>query len=103
MAEIVKNATMKNPAFWVCLLFSIGLVVTGFFLPPTAEISGSVLTAVGELFAFATLEVVYHAIRKGIDAKVQHGNTSVTIGDLNSKENEITDEGEPDYESRSED
>lgn len=102
MAEIVKDATMKNPAFWVCLVLSIGLIVTGFFLPPMAKIDGSVLTAVGELFGFATLEIVYHAIKKGIDAKVQHGNTSVTIGDLNDKDMKITNENKTDYESDAE-
>ena len=88
MTEIVKNSTMRNPAFWVCLVLSIGLIVTGFFMPPMAEVDGSVLTAVGELFGFATLEVVYHSIRNGIDAKIKHGNTEVTVGDLNIKEDE---------------
>ena len=92
MAEIVKKATIKNVAFWVCLLFSIGLMVAGFFTPPTGEISGSVLTAAGVLFGFATLYVVYHAIEKGIDIKLQHGNTSVTAGDLNDNKNSKDDD-----------
>lgn len=81
MTEIVKNATMRNPAFWVCLSLSIALIVAGFLVPPTGKIDGSVLTAVGELFGFATLETVHHAIKKGVDAKLTHGNTSVAIGD----------------------
>lgn len=85
MAEIVRQATMKNPAFWVCLALSIALIVAGFVTPPMAKIDGSILTAVGELFAFATLEVVYHAIRKGVDARVRHGNTELTVGDLDKK------------------
>lgn len=85
MAEIVKSATMRNPAFWVCLSISIALVVAGFLVPPTGEIDGSVLTAVGELFGFATLEVVYIAIKKGIDANIRHGKTEVTIGDIDKK------------------
>lgn len=85
MADIVKKATVRNFAFWVCLICSIGLIVAGFLVPPTGEIDGSVLTAVGELFGFATLFVVYHAIEKGIDIKLQHGNTSVTAGDLNNR------------------
>ena len=85
MADVVKNATIKNVAFWVCLFFSIGLVIAGFFTPPMGDIDGSVLTAVGELFGFATLYVVYNAIEKGIDIKLQHGNTSVTAGDLNDR------------------
>lgn len=83
MSEILKTATMKNPAFWVCLVISIALIAGGFFIPPRAVIDGSILTAVGELFGFATLEVVIVAIRKGVDAKVKHGKTEVTVGDLN--------------------
>lgn len=85
MAEVVKSATMRNPAFWVCLSISIALVVAGFLVPPTGKIDGSVLTAVGELFGFATLEVVYLAIKKGVDASIRHGKTEVAIGDLDKK------------------
>lgn len=83
MADVVKNATIRNVAFWACLFFSIGLITAGFFTPPRGAIDGSVLSAVGELFGFATLYVVYHAIEKGVDIKLQHGSTSVTAGDLN--------------------
>lgn len=92
MTEIVKNATMKNPAFWVCLSLSIGLIVAGFCVPPHGEIDGSVLTACGILFGFATLEVVHIAIRKGVDAKVKHGQTEVTVGDLNKEKQDNYEE-----------
>lgn len=82
MTAIIKKKTIKNPSFWLCLSVSIGLIVGGFFTPPMAEIDGSVLTAVGTLFAFATLGIVGHAIDQGYDAKVKHGNTELTIGDL---------------------
>lgn len=85
MAEVVKSATMRNPAFWVCLSISIALVVAGFLVPPTGKIDGSVLTAVGELFGFATLEIVLIAIRKGVDATLRHGKTEVAIGDMNQQ------------------
>ena len=88
MTEIVKDATMKNTAFWVCLSLSIGLIVAGFCVPPHGEIDGSVLTACGILFGFATLEVVHIAIRKGVDAKVRHGQTELTVGDLNKDKTE---------------
>ena len=88
MSEIYKKATIKNPAFWVCLSLSIGLIVAGFCVPPHGEIDGSVLTACGILFGFATLEVVHIAIRKGVDAKVKHGQTELTVGDLNKEKNE---------------
>ena len=101
MAEVVKSATLRNPAFWVCLSLSIALIVAGFLTPPLAKVDGSILKAVGELFGFATLEVVTVAIRKGVDARVRHGKTEVTVGDLEDKKGDemrITDENEPDYE-----
>lgn len=88
MPETYKCATIKNPAFWVCLSLSIGLIVAGFCVPPHGEIDGSVLTACGILFAFATLETVHIAIRKGVDAKVKHGQTELTVGDLNKDKTE---------------
>ena len=86
---------MRNPAFWVCLSISIALVVAGFLVPPTGKIDGSVLTAVGELFGFATLEVVLIAIRKGVDATLRHGKTEVSIGDMNQQKQQ-DDETETD-------
>ena len=88
MSETYKRATIKNPAFWVCLSLSIALIVAGFCVPPHGEIDGSVLTACGILFGFATLEVVHIAIRKGVDAKVRHGQTELTVGDLNKDKTE---------------
>ena len=81
MTATAKNI-VKNPAFWVCLTMTIALLLGGFFTPPRAKIDGSILTACGILFAFATLETVHHAIRKGVDARVRHGQTELTVGDL---------------------
>lgn len=92
MTEIVKNATMRNPAFWVCLAMTIALLLGGFLTPPRAKIDGSILTACGILFAFATLETVHHAIRKGVDARVRHGKTELTVGDLNKEKGDQDDE-----------
>ncbi len=41
--------------FYCTLFVSIALIVGGFLVPPLGIIDGSVLTAVGELLAFATL------------------------------------------------
>lgn len=91
MSEVYKSATIKNPAFWVCLTITIGLFVAGFCVPPHGEIDGSILTAGGILFAFATLETVHVALKKGVDAKVKHGQTELTVGDLKDK----TEDDEP--------
>ena len=84
--------------FIICFAVSVILIITGFILPPQGEIDGSVLTACGILFAFATLETVHIAIRKGVDAKVRHGQTELTVGDLNKGKDENEDENENTYE-----
>ena len=83
---------MKNRTFAGCMLHNIwfvsfslvavGLIIASFIVPPTGMIEPSVLAAVGEIFAFAALGTVIKAIDKGVDAQVQHNNTTVTIGDI---------------------
>jgi hypothetical protein len=68
----------KN-VFLVCLLTSVGLIITSFFIPPLAVVDGSVLAAVGELFGFAALAEVAAAIERGHSATISHGNTSIEI------------------------
>ena len=79
MGKILKERLMSSLSFWVCLLTSLVLIALGFVVPPMGSIDGSVLTAVGELFGFATLAVVADAVRKGYDAKITHGNTTVEV------------------------
>lgn len=82
--EKIRKATICNWAFWVFGLVTLALGITGFFMPPKGAIDGSVLIFGGLMFAFATLYMVDRAIEKGLDAKVKHGETEVTIGDLNN-------------------
>lgn len=96
MTDIVKKATVRNIPFWVCLAISVGLIIAGFVVPPTGEIDGSVLTATGILFAFATLWVVWNAMKMGVDAKLIHGNTTLTVGDINATPTPQDDETEID-------
>lgn len=58
---------------------AVGLIVASFFIPPTGVIDGSVLAAVGELFAFAALFMAWEALDRGIDTKVTHGNTTIEL------------------------
>ena len=82
------------------LFFSIaavGLIITSFFIPPLAVIDGSVIAAVGEIFAFAALGQVVAAIDRGNKATVTHNNTSITIGNdeqISPINEEITEEVE---------
>lgn len=84
---------LNKVAFYICLSTSIFLIVTAFFLPPVAVIEASVLAATGELFAFAALGTVITAIDKGVDAKVKHGETELSIQNPdNNNTNTDTDE-----------
>lgn len=94
MAKRVFKILKGDVWFHIFSSVSILLIVVGFVVPPTGIIDGSVFIAVGELFAFASLREVHFAIDKGMDAKIEHGQTTITVGDLNKKEEEIDDAGE---------
>jgi len=68
----------KN-VFLICVVVSIGLIITSFVTPPAWIIDGSVLAAVGELFGFAALGEVAAAIERGHSAAITHGNTTIEI------------------------
>lgn len=70
---------MADIWFHIFAIISICLIVTSFFIPPTGIIDSSVFAGVGELFAFAALWEVHIAIKKGIDARVTHHDTTIEI------------------------
>ena len=80
----------------------IGIIA--FFLPPMGDIKPNALKFISWIFAFTALWTVFAAMMRGIDAKLQHGQTSLTIGDINKKtEQRLTEqttheEMEVDYE-----
>lgn len=80
--EAVTNCVLHNGWFILFALVAIGLIIGSFFVPPMGVIDGSVLAAVGEIFGFAALGTVVKAIDKGVDAQVQHNNTTITVGDI---------------------
>lgn len=81
--KIIKQAIHHNVWFWVLLITSIGLIIASFLVPPTGVIDGSVLAAVGELAGFGALGALLKAMDMGVDARVRHKDTEVTVGDLN--------------------
>lgn len=82
MGEIIKQATHHNVWFWVLLITAIALIIASWFVPPMAVIDGSVLGAVGELAGFGALGTLIKAMDMGVDARVRHKDTEVTVGDL---------------------
>lgn len=83
MSKFFKTYMAHNLWFLIFSITAVGLLVASFIVPPTGVIDPSVLAATGELFAFAALGAVLKAIDKGVDAKVQRGNTTLVVGDLN--------------------
>lgn len=65
--------------FWICLAISAGLLIAGFVVPPTGTIDGTVLSGVGELFAFAALGEVPVLVREAKSAKITTGNKTIEI------------------------
>lgn len=83
----VKDCVLHNGWFLFFSFVAVGLIITSFFVPPMGLIDGSVLAATGEIFAFAALGTVIRAIDKGVDAQVQHNNTTITVGDITKDAN----------------
>lgn len=69
----------KTIPFWICLICSIGLLVTGFLMPPIGEIHNSVITSVGLLFGFGVLAQIPIIIEVAGYAKISSGNTTIEI------------------------
>lgn len=90
----MKGLSEEKHSLVIAILtaFAVLLIIGGFFCPPIGEIDGSVLTAVGEIFAFAALWVTFMSIRRGSDVKIQHGQTNVHI--INDSDEEIEKKGD---------
>lgn len=75
----MKKSDGTRWVFWVCLASSIILLIVSFLLPPMGIIDASVLTSVGELFAFAALYEGISLVRQGRSAKLTHNGTELEI------------------------
>ena len=58
---------------------AVVLIVVSFFVPPLGIIDGSVLAAIGELFAFASMFMIWESVDRGMDAKITHGGTKIEL------------------------
>lgn len=76
----------KTIPFWLCLIVSICLMVAGFCVPPTGIIDGTVLTAVGILFGFATLAQIPVIIEVAGYVKMTKGDITIEAKGINKEE-----------------
>lgn len=90
MRKFYRNYIENNLFFWVFSIAALGLIIAGFLFPPPGQVDNSVLVAAGEINGTIALGCILKAIDKGVDAKFQHNNTSVTI--TNKDEEEEGDE-----------
>ena len=88
MKKFYHNFLRDNGYFWFFGGISVLLILISFFVPPLSIVDGSVLAAAGELFGFAALGAVIHAIDMGKTATIQHGGTSLTVKDIDEEETE---------------
>lgn len=88
----IYEAIIQDVGFHILTTVSIILIITSFFVPPLGIIDPSVFVGVGELFAFSALWELHVAIRKGMDAKIEHHDTSFTVS--SSKKEEENEENE---------
>lgn len=99
MGKILKHSIVENVPFWVLAGVAIAIGITAFFLPPKAEIHPSVLRFISWMFAFAALWTVFVAMVRGLEAQVQHGKTSLTVGSREGKTPETITDNEEEEES----
>jgi hypothetical protein len=73
-------------------IISVALLIGSFLCPPTGVIDGSVLAAVGEIFAFAALWFAKDAIinHEG-SVEVHHGKTGIKIETIDNDEEDTID------------
>ena len=79
-------------AFWICLAVAIFLMIGSAIVPPPFVVDSSIFKCVAWLFGFAALAQVPAIVQSGKNAKIQHGNTTLTIGDAPATEEVITEE-----------
>lgn len=70
---------LNKCVFFVCLGLSVCLIVASFVIPPKGVIDPSVLGAIGELFAFATLATIMQAIANGKKVSLSKGDVNMTV------------------------
>ena len=88
MKKFWENYLENNLFFWIFGGIAVVMLVASWIWPPISIIDGSVIAATGEIFGFAALGAVIKAIDKGKKATVTHGQTTLTVGDMEEDESQ---------------
>lgn len=86
MGEILKHTWQSSVWLKFLTITSVLLVIVSFFIPPVAQIHPSILSAVAELEILGALWIVYHAIDKGINAKLSKGDMNLELNQCDDDE-----------------
>lgn len=86
--EVINKPLKRHfiTAFWITLVVALGLMITGFFMPPKGKIDGSVVTGAGVIFLWPALAFAAKAIDDGKTAKFKTNVASLTVGNHNGDE-----------------
>ena len=83
----MQKQVNKTKLFAIILaLVAVGLIITGFFVPPMGSIDGSVLQGAGEIIGLVSIFFGWDSVDKGFGAKLKHKDTEATIGKLDNNE-----------------
>lgn len=77
--ETLKKAIVGNHWFAIFSTVAILMIGISFILPPAGAVEPSALSGAGEMFLFAALWTVIHAIDKGHSAKLSKGDVSLEV------------------------
>ena len=95
MAKLLKQSILENIPFWVLIAASIIMGTISFFMPPKGNIDPSVIKYSSWMFAQEALWTVFVAMKRGLDARIKHGKTSLTVGNIEGDKQETdSNEGE---------
>lgn len=70
----MKTFLTKYRISVIVLFFGMGLMIAGFVVPPTGVIDGSVLTGLGEIFAFTAAITGIDTYRQNFLDKLNKNN-----------------------------
>lgn len=86
MGKIIKHSVVENVPFWILAGVALIIGIIAFFLPPLGDIKPNAMKFISWIFAFTALWTVFASMMRGIDARLQHGKTSLTVGSLEDKD-----------------